>query len=71
MAPAEGDRRLISEMTASFPSGRRKASRNDGGRGRVRLRACNSSAKTGRRSGGDLVALVGHDFRQFVGHSFQ
>src|SRR5438045_170047 len=51
MSPADGERRLISEITASLPSARFSAERNDGGRGRLALSFANSDSGTGRSSG--------------------
>jgi hypothetical protein len=50
MAPAEGERRLISAMTASCPSARRRAAAKDGGGGNEACRAASSARGTGRTS---------------------
>lgn len=50
MFPAEGERRLISAMTPSLPSGRRSAAAKEGGLGSAAFSAVNSSSSTGRSS---------------------
>src|SRR5688572_23488715 len=51
MSPAEGERRLISEMTASVPSARRRALAKDVGRGWEASARASSDSETSRRSG--------------------
>ncbi len=51
MSPAEGERRLISAMTASRPSRRRRAAAKDGGRGSSASSRASSASGTGRSSG--------------------
>jgi XTP/dITP diphosphohydrolase/tetrapyrrole methylase family protein/MazG family protein len=51
MSPAEGERRLISEITANLPSERRSADANDGPRGTEESSRASSASDTGRISG--------------------
>src|SRR5688500_11743915 len=51
MSPAEGERRLISEMTASEPSARHSAVANEGGLGSDALVFASSASVTKRSDG--------------------
>src|SRR5215203_3283357 len=50
MVPADGERRLISEMIASEPSARRSAVANEGGRGNEASSFASSASETVRNS---------------------